>query len=132
LTNWKKGSYLGLAFEVIEVYGANSGMGSGCKDLAMFTSVMVPQMQTCMMRCHGGTDPQAKGTMNLSELNAMSPSAACVEVRARIKPGLPDESQITLVTDPSKIVVHKYKFDGDINKYNAFKAAVSPWILAEQ
>ncbi|HRI70779.1 MAG TPA: hypothetical protein PK156_41385, partial [Polyangium sp.] len=132
LTNWKKGSYLGLAFELVEIYGANSGMGAGCKDLATFTSVVVPQMQTCMMRCHGGTDPQAKGTMNLSELNAMSPAAACVEVRARIKPGVPAESQILLVTDPSKIVVHKYKFDGNINLYNAFKDAVSPWIQAEQ
>ena len=132
LTNWKKGSYLGLAFELIEVYGANSGGGSGCKDLATFTSVVVPQMQTCMMRCHGGTDPQAKGTMNLTELNAMTPSAACVEVRARIKPGVPAESQILLVTDPSKIVVHKYKFDGNLNQYNAFKDAVSPWIQAEQ
>lgn len=132
LTNWKKGSYLGLAFEVIEVYGANPGGGSGCKDIATFQTVVVPQMQTCMMKCHGGTDPQAKGTMNLSELNAMPPSAACIEVRARIKPGVPAESQILLVTDPTQIVVHKYKFDGNLNSYNAFKDAVTPWIQAEQ
>lgn len=131
LTNWKKGSYLGLAFETIEVYGANSGSGAGCKNIVEFQTNVVPQMQTCMSKCHGGTDPQAKGTMNLSELNAMPPAAACVEVRARIKPGKPAESQIVIVTDPTQIVVHKYKFDGDFSKYNAFKAAVEPWILSE-
>jgi hypothetical protein len=132
LTNWKKGSYLGLAFELIEVYGGTAGGGAGCKDIAMFQTVVVPQMQTCMMKCHGGTDPQAKGTMNLTELNATTPSAACIEVRARIKPGVPAESQILLVTDPTQIVVHKYKFDGNLNQYNAFKDAVTPWILSEQ
>jgi hypothetical protein len=133
LTNWVKGSYLGLAFELIEVYGGNAGAGTGCKDLATFQTVVVPQMQTCMMKCHGGTDPQAKGTMNLSELNAMPPAAACIEVRARIKPGVPSESQILLVTNPGPpIVVHKYKFDGNLNQYNAFKDAVTPWILSEQ
>lgn len=132
LTNWKKGSYLGLAFELIEVYGGNAGGGTGCKDIATFQTVVVPKMQTCMMKCHGGTDPQAKGTMNLSELNAATPTAACIEVRARIKPGVPADSQILLVTDPTQIVVHKYKFDGDYNQYNAFKDAVTPWILAEQ
>lgn len=132
LTNWKKGSYLGLAFELIEVYGGNAGGGSGCKDIATFQTVVVPQMQTCMNKCHGGTDPQAKGTMNLSELSAMPPAAACIEVRARIKPGVPGESQILLVTDPTQVVVHKYKFDGNLNQYNAFKDAVTPWILSEQ
>ncbi len=133
LSNWKKGSYLGLAFELIEVYGGNPGGGTGCKDIATFQTVVVPQMQYCAMNCHGGKDPQAKGTMNLSELNAMTPTAACIEVRARIKPGKPEESQILLVTNPGPpIVVHKYKFDGNINQYNAFKDAVTPWILSEQ
>jgi hypothetical protein len=132
LTNWKKGSYLGLAFELIEVYGGNAGGAGGCKDIATFMTNVVPAMQTCMSKCHGGTDPQAKGTMNLSQLNAMTPTSACIEVRARIKPGQPDQSQIVLVTDPTQIVVHKYKFDGNLNQYNAFKDAVTPWILAEQ
>jgi hypothetical protein len=133
LTNWKKGSYLGLAFELIEVYGGSSSGGTGCKDIPTFQMFVVPQLQTCMMKCHGGTDPQAKGTMNLSELNAMTPKAACIEVRARIKPGIPAESQILLVTNPGPpVVVHKFKFDGNLNQYNAFKDAVTPWILSEQ
>ncbi|MRG93532.1 hypothetical protein [Polyangium spumosum] len=132
LTNWQKGAYVGIAFELIEVYGGNAGPGTGCKDLAMFKANVAPAMQTCMMKCHGGTNPQAKGTMDLSELNAMMPDAACQEVRARIKPGDPATSQILQVTDPVQPIVHMYKFDGDLNAYNAFKAKVEPWIMAEQ
>jgi len=132
LTNWHKGSYLGAAFELIEVYGGNAGTGSGCNDIVSFQTNVVPAMQTCMMNCHGGKNPQAKGTMNLSELNAAMPTAACIEVRARISPGNPDASQIVQVTDPVQNVVHMYKFEGDINAYNAFKASVTPWIMAEK
>jgi len=132
LTNWSKGAYLGVAFELIEVYGGNAGMGQGCKDLVSFQTNVVPAMQTCMTKCHGGTNPQAKGTMDLSELNAASPVAACIEVRARIKAGDPAGSQILQVTDPIQPVVHMYKFEGDLNAYNAFKAKVEPWIMAEQ
>ena len=132
LTNWSKGAYLGLAFGLIEVYGGNAGAGTGCKDIASFVANAVPNMQTCMMKCHGGTNPQAKGTMDLSELNLMDPAAACIEVRARITPGNPDASQILQVTDPIQNVVHMYKFEGDLNKYNDFKTKISAWILAEQ
>ena len=132
LTNWQKGAYLGIAFEIVEVYGGNAGPGTGCLDLVTFQQQVVPAMQTCMMKCHGGTNPQAKGTMDLSELNAMMPTAACQEVRARIKPGDPATSQILQVTDPVQPIVHMYKFDGDLNAYNAFKTKVEPWIMAEQ
>ncbi|WP_272423284.1 hypothetical protein [Polyangium jinanense] len=132
LTNWQKGAYLGIAFELIEVYGGNAGPGTGCNDLVNFQQNVVPAMQTCMMKCHGGANPQAKGTMDLSELNVMMPSAACQEVRARIKPGDPAASQILQVTDPVQPIVHMYKFDGDLNAYNAFKTKVEPWIMAEQ
>jgi hypothetical protein len=132
LTNWKKGAYLGIAFEIIEVYGGNAGAGTGCKDILSFTTNVVPAMQTCMMKCHGGTNPQAKGTMDLSELAVMPPEAACIEVRARINPAEPDKSQILQVTNPIENVVHMYKFEGDTNAYNAFKAQVTPWITAEQ
>ncbi|MDI1475589.1 cytochrome c [Polyangium sp. y55x31] len=132
LTNWQKGAYLGIAFELIEVYGGNAGPGTGCANLTLFQQEVVPVMQTCMMKCHGGANPQAKGTMDLSELNAMMPTAACQEVRARIKPGDPATSQILQVTDPVQPIVHMYKFDGDLNAYNAFKTKVEPWIMAEQ
>jgi hypothetical protein len=132
LTNWRKGAYLGVAFQLIEVYGGTPGEGGTCKDLATFTMKVVPAMQTCMAECHGGKNPQAKGTMDLSELNLPTPEAACIQVRARITPGEPETSQIIRMTDPGGVEVHMYKFLGDLNKYDAFKTKVSPWIEAEQ
>ncbi|UQA57987.1 hypothetical protein [Polyangium aurulentum] len=132
LTNWRKGAYLGVAFQIVEVYGGTPGEGGTCKDIASFKAQVVPAMQTCMAECHGGKNPQAKGTMDLSELNLATPDAACIQVRARITPGDPDTSQIIRMTDPAGVEVHMYKFLGDLNKYNDFKTKVSPWIKAEQ
>lgn len=131
LTNWQKGAYLGLAFELAEVYtGEQMGEG-GCKDLAGFKKDVAPAMKYCAETCHGGNDPEANATMDLSELNAATPALACLQVRARIAPGKPDESQILIVTNPTQTVVHKYKFFGKIKDYEAFKTKVSPWINAE-
>jgi hypothetical protein len=132
LTNWRKGAYLGVAFQIIEVYGGTPGAGGTCKSLPTFVAQVVPAMQTCMSECHGGKDPQAKGTMDLSELNLAMPEAACIQVRSRITPGVPETSQIIRMPDPAGFEVHKYKFLGDITKYNDFKAKVTPWIMAEQ
>lgn len=131
LTNWTKGAYLGLAFELIEVYGGTPGTGSGCVDITSFHDNVVPAMQYCKDNCHGGTNPQAKNTMDLSGLNAATPTDACVQVRARITPGDPDTSPILIVTNPQEPVYHMYKFSGNVNKYNSFKDNVSPWIVSE-
>jgi hypothetical protein len=130
LTNWRKGAYLGIAFELIEVYGGTPGTGGTCKDPVMFETVVAPAMQKCM-ECHAGKYPQAKGAMNLSELNT-APATACIQVRSRITPGDPANSQILIVTNPGGIEVHMYKFDGVLPDYETFKSKVSPWIDAEK
>lgn len=130
LTNWQKDAYLGIAFENI----ANNGGGgppAGCYDPVKFMNEVVPQMQYCADTCHGGNNPQANATMDLSQLNADPPDAACAQVRARITPGDPEESQIIDVTDPTQQIQHMYKFAGNKNKYMTFKTAVSPWIISE-
>lgn len=131
LPNWQKDAYLGIAFETIEVLGAG-GESTACKDVASFKANVVPAMQYCAMTCHGGANPQAQATMDLSELNAETPDAACSQVRPRITPGVPETSQILIVTDPKQQVVHMYKFKGNLKDYKAFKDAVTPWIMAEQ
>jgi hypothetical protein len=133
LTNWHKDAYLGLAFELLEVEGGGGGDAglSACNSIALFQSNVVPAMQYCADTCHGGLNQTAKDTMDLANLLAMPPDEACVQVRARITPGDPDSSQILLVTDPTKQVVHMYKFQGNLVKYNDFKAKVTPWIQAE-
>jgi hypothetical protein len=133
LSQWKKGSRLGIAFEKIEAI-ITSTTGAPCKDVAKFQAEVVPQLQnwTCASQCHGGTNIAAQQMMDLSNLAAMPPDDACSQVRARIVPGNPDQSQILIVTDPTQQAVHLFKFAGNKNKYNTFKAAVTPWILAEQ
>ena len=81
-------------------------------------------------RPRNGTEAQA--AMDLSELAAMPPEAACINVRSHIVPGDPESSPILIVTDPTAPAVHMYKFAGNKNKYAAFKQAVSPWIMAEK
>ena len=130
LTNWQKDAYLGIAFELIENQGGG-GPATGCHDVAGFKDTVVPQMQYCADTCHGGANAQANATMDLSQLNADPPEAACAQVRARITPGDPEMSRIIIVTDPTQQAVHMYKFMGNKNKYMAFKQAVSPWIISE-
>lgn len=129
LTNWQKDAYLGIAFELI-VNEGGGGPVVDCNDPTMFADVVAPAMQYCADTCHGGPNEQAKATMDLSTIQS-DPSTACAQVRARITPGEPESSRILIVTDPTQQAVHMYKFMGNKNKYQAFKTAVSPWILLE-
>lgn len=130
LTNWQPDAFLGIAFEAIEVL-SGGGAFIPCDDIESFKANVVPAMQVCASQCHGGEDADAQETMDLSELNAETPSDACGQVRARITPGDPDTSQIVVVTNPAEPAVHKFKFMGAPSAHAAFKTAVTPWILAE-
>jgi hypothetical protein len=133
LTQWAADSRLSIAFESITATSTTGGSGA-CKDVATFQSAVVPQLTTlpCASQCHGGKNLAAQQQMDLSMIAAMPPAAACAQVRARITPGDPTTSQILIVTDPTQQAVHLFKFQGNLNNYNAFKAAVTPWIMAEQ
>jgi hypothetical protein len=130
LTNWQKDARLGLAFELIEGK-TDEGPVTTCKNVNSFKTNVVPQMQYCAETCHGGKNADANATMDLSKLNDAVPNEACSQVRARITPGDPDKSQIFIVTNPKDQAVHMYKFKGNVANYNAFKAAVSPWVMDE-
>lgn len=128
--NWQKDALLGMAFELID---AEVDMGGvvACKDITTFKNAVVPAMKYCADTCHGGANIDANKTMDLSKLEDPNPVEACAQVRARITPGDPANSQILIVTDPTQQAVHMYKFKGNISNYNAFKDAVTPWIQAE-
>jgi hypothetical protein len=133
LDNWAKDARLGLAFEKVEVATVGGGVGS-CHDPTTFQMDVVPQLHMwgCADKCHGGGNIQAQQQMDLSNVDAIPPDDACSQVRARIKPGDPTQSEILIVTDPNKPAVHLFKFAGNLNNYNTFKTAVTPWIMAEQ
>jgi hypothetical protein len=133
LSQWAADSRMSIAFETITATPITGGTGM-CKDVATFQSDVVPQlmMWPCASMCHGGTNVAAQQQMDLSMIAAMPPDAACAQVLARITPGDPTTSQILVVTDPTQQAVHLFKFAGNTNNYNTFKAAVTPWIMAEQ
>jgi hypothetical protein len=68
--------------------------------------------------------------MDLSKLGT-DDELACRQVRARIKPGSAETSQIFVVTNPLDPSAHLFKFGGSIGNYNTFKETVSPWVNAE-
>jgi len=129
-TQWTSDSFISFAFQDFDIVGGFIPP-IPCKDLATFQSIVKPQVQFCATTCHGGTNAQAMGAMDLSKLG-QDDAAACLEVRARTKPGDPDASQILIVTSPLDPSAHLYKFMGSISKYTTFKSEVSPWILSEE
>jgi hypothetical protein len=129
-TGWSKNAFLGIAFENIELVG-DFVPPIPCKDLATYVSNVKPQLTTCAVNCHGGNNANAQGAMDLSLL-ATDDAATCQAVRARTKPGVPENSQVLIVTNPLDPSAHLFKFMGSTSQYNNFKNQVTPWILAEQ
>lgn len=142
ITNWQPGARLGLEFglgKIESLYlGSDGEIKVPCNDLGAFEAAVLTLgsggPMYCAENCHGGNKAEAKAAMNLSGLLADPPdyAQACAFMRSRITPGDVEGSQIAIVTNPKQLqVVHMYKFDGDTNKYNAFKTGMTAWIMAE-
>ncbi len=137
LTNWQAEARLSVAFETIEPYstvqvdgGVEGGAGGGCKDVDAFIANAQGPLGTCA-NCHGGSNAQATSAVDMSDLGA-DPAAACAQVRNRIDPSDPAQSQIFVTTDPGGSATHPYKFNGNQGSFDGFKSALTPWITAEQ
>jgi len=139
LTNWQTNAKLSLAFQTLELVsaatadaGAEGGpAGGGCKDVASFTTNAQPELQNNCFTCHGGANAQAMGAVDMSKLTS-DPAAACAQVRNRVSPATPAQSQIFVTTDPGGNAAHPYKFGGSSSKFDAFKTSMTQWIQAEQ
>ena len=128
-TAWAKDGYLSVAFEDLYLVG-DFFPPTDCEALDLFSQDVAPALEVCATNCHGGANPQAQGAMDLSELGE-DDAKACRQVRARIKPGEPDPSQIFIVTNPLDPAAHLFKFSGSSSNFNTFKQTVSPWVIAE-
>lgn len=142
ITNWEPGARLGLDFDLGKIeslyLGSDGEIKVPCNDLGAFEAAVLSLgdggPKYCAENCHGGNKVEAKAAMNLSGLLSDPPDygQACAFMRSRITPGDVEGSQITIVTNPKQLqVVHMYKFNGDSNKYNAFKTGMTAWIMAE-
>lgn len=137
LTNWRDAAKLSVAFEVLEPYSSlaggdgGPGSGGGCKDIDSFTANAQGAFQGNCFNCHGGGNAAAKGAVDMSALQS-DPAAACGQIRNRVSPNDPPNSQIFLTTDPGMNAAHPFKFGGDGNAFNQFKSQVSVWVNAEK
>lgn len=132
LTNWKEESRLALAFEValiIDPNGAVDPNATPCKAVDAFTTNAAPALAPCFA-CHGGSDGQAQGAIDMSELMD-APEKTCGQVLNRVNPSSPEKSQIFVTTNPSNQAAHPFKFGGNTGQYNTFKDAVTQWIQEE-
>lgn len=138
LVNWQKDARLSLAFEKIELVvppdpdAGDGGMDpDGCKDLAAFDANAKVNFQQRCLSCHGGGNGQATAALDMSEL-ASNAANACAQIKNRVNPGDPPQSQIFITTNPNGNAAHPYKFGGNGDTFNNFRSAVSIWIAAEQ
>lgn len=138
LTNWKKNARLSVAFEKIELYsasppdaGAEGGAPDGCNDVGAFTQNAAPLLQNDCFGCHGGANAQAKAAVDMSKLGKDAP-AACGQIKNRVKPSDPAQSQLFVTTNPGGNAAHPYKFGGSDAKWQSFRTSVSKWIAVEQ
>ena len=116
--------------------GSNSGGGGGCKVLASFKTNAQTPLNTNCAGCHAGAgNPNAKSAMNLDGVAAADdPSilAACDQVRTRINFITTDLSGFFVAPNPADPTNHPFKFNGNQGQFDAFKAAVDPWVQAEK
>lgn len=132
LTNILQNDQLSIAFQSITKWSPGGPMG-GCKDAGSFDTFAKPAIQRsrCDAMCHGGADPTAKNSLDLSML--ADPQIACAQVLNRVDPAMPASSVLFLVTDPATMSNHKLRFTfPDRMTFDAFVNDVSTWIAKEK
>jgi hypothetical protein len=134
-----------IVFNLIEDTAANPGAAGGpvgCKDVAMFTSIVVPQLngthvlqsgtQNCV-GCHSGGG--AGNAMNLAQVpqtnDMMAQAAACQKILDRVNTANIPASYLFVHTSLAQGGGHQGKFVNQPD-FDAFVAAISPWIMSEQ
>ncbi|MEZ4297842.1 MAG: hypothetical protein R3B70_22995 [Polyangiaceae bacterium] len=139
LSNWVDGGKLQISFEDITTYstlvpdgGMDGGPEGGCKDIDSFTTNAKGSFGQCL-GCHGGANGQATSAVDMTGLvNDADVPNACAQIRNRVDPDNPPQSQLFITTDPGGNAAHPYKFNQNQTNFNNFKNQVSIWIAAEK
>lgn len=140
LTNWVPEGKLQISFEKIEKYsmldvdgGMDGGLEGGCKNVDAFNMNAKGQFNTCFSMCHGGQNGQATAAVDMTGLvGDADVTNGCAQIRNRVNPENPPQSQLFITTNPGGGAAHPYKFGGDQNAFNGFQNAVSVWIATEK
>jgi hypothetical protein len=130
-----------IHFKVLDKFRADVGTGdpmmtsTGCKKLTEFKANAKGPMQTNCAGCHGGANANATSAMNLTGINATDDATlqtVCDQARTRINFTDTNQSGFYIAPNPAQATNHPFKFNGVQANFDAFKAAIDPWVQAEK
>jgi hypothetical protein len=129
-----------IHFRVLSPFKPDTGGGmapGGCKVLQSFKTNAGPRLTQNCASCHaGGANPNARAAMDLTGVAATNDEAAqataCAQARTRINLVNTEQSGFYIAPNPGSAINHPFKFNGDVNAFNAFKAAMEIWVQAEK
>ena len=110
---------------------AGGTTGGGCKAVAQFTAVVRAPLTASCTSCHAGGNGGATAATDMTKLaDDAQQAAACAQILSRVSKLTPDQSALFVAAQPNSGLNHPFKFPSD-TEFQAFKAAILPWITAE-
>jgi hypothetical protein len=104
---------------------------TGCKVPAQFDAVARGPLQTNCGSCHAGANPNATSALDLTGVGTAPAMNACNQTRLRVTLTDPNTSGIFLAATPGN-ANHPFTFGNNQAAFNAFRTALTPWIIAER
>jgi hypothetical protein len=96
---WVAGSKLKIEFQLIESVsstGSDAGSSTTCLDLTDFQNSAAVSMKANCVTCHGGGNPTATSSMDLTALNTSDYATACTQARTQVNTTTPAQSNVLL------------------------------------
>jgi hypothetical protein len=107
---WVSGSQLKVEFQTIEaatVAPSDAGAATTCTDLTDFQNSAAVSMKANCTSCHGGGNPTATSSMDLTALSTNDYATACTQARTQVNTTTPAQSNVLLA--PLQMVTHPVK-----------------------
>ncbi len=144
LTDMPAGALLSVHFTIASpmttptMPGVDGGVpmpppSSGCSQLAAFRTSAVPSLRTYCTRCHGGGNPSATGSMDMSDIGATADATAmlgCNQILGRISATAPSTSGLFTQPDPAGGSTHAFHF-GTSRELDTFRTSLLTWFEME-
>jgi hypothetical protein len=134
--NFDPNAMLSIIFRVVDHYRPDDSTPdqTGCKKLDVFkTGAQAALQQNCAAACHAGTNPSAKGALDMTGMDATDDPTiqlACNQARTAINLTAPDQSGFFIEPNPGNATNHPFKFPSGA-AYTTFQTAMNPWVQAE-
>jgi len=128
---------ISISFKVVSPYVPdNTQPPAGCKVLNLFIQDAQPQLNGNCAVCHAGANAGATSAMNLTGVANTADMTNMLNVCNQVYPMLnlttTATSALYVTPDPGSATNHPFKFNGSAAAFQAFMAAVDPWVQAEK